>query len=175
MWYVMQVQSGREKSVLESCKCLMDEEILTEVFIAKRDVKKRYQGQWHIDKEILFPGYVFIRTSSIEIFLETIRQIPKFTKVLKYDNELLPLNNSDYEYLKRILNKNHELQMSYGVIKGDHVSITSGPMMGMEGSIVKVDRHKRIAFVEIEIFGRKTIVQMGCEIVKKCSKALMNH
>ena len=38
--------------------------------------------------------------------------------------------------------------------ENDRVQIVSGPLTGMEGSIRRIDRHKRIAHLEIEMFGR---------------------
>lgn len=39
--------------------------------------------------------------------------------------------------------------------------------MGKEARIRKVDRHKRCAFVEVDMFGRKTTARVGLEIVRK--------
>ena len=57
--------------------------------------------------------------------------------------------------------------MSEGFIKNDKVVITSGPLVGREGLIRKIDRHKRKAFIEIEMFGRPQKVEMGVEILWK--------
>ena len=37
----------------------------------------------------------------------------------------------------------------------------------MEGSIRRIDRHKRIAHLEIEMFGRTVEMKVGLEIIKK--------
>ena len=39
--------------------------------------------------------------------------------------------------------------------------------MGYEGGIQKIDRHKRLAYVEIKMLGRTTVVKLGLEIVSK--------
>lgn len=41
--------------------------------------------------------------------------------------------------------------------------------MGHAGSIVKIDRHKRLAYLEMEMLGRKKNVKLGLEIVAKRS------
>lgn len=57
--------------------------------------------------------------------------------------------------------------MSSGIIENDRVRILSGPLMGMEGNIRRIDRHKRIAYLEIEMFGRTVEMKVGLEIIKK--------
>jgi transcriptional antiterminator NusG len=37
----------------------------------------------------------------------------------------------------------------------------------MQGSVSKIDRHKRIAVLELDFFGQLTSVTVGLEIVKK--------
>ena len=56
--------------------------------------------------------------------------------------------------------------MSTGIIEGEQVIVTGGPLMGMEGYIRKIDRHKRKAWVELEMFGRIQRVEIGLEIVE---------
>lgn len=42
-----------------------------------------------------------------------------------------------------------------------------GPLIGLEGLITKIDRHKRIAYVDVELLGKLTRVQVGLEIISK--------
>ena len=59
------------------------------------------------------------------------------------------------------------VEMSCGIIENDRVQIVSGPLTGMEGSIRRIDRHKRIAHLEIEMFGRTVEMKVGLEIIIK--------
>lgn len=47
--------------------------------------------------------------------------------------------------------------------------ITDGPMIGRESQIKRIDRHKMIAIVEIELMGAKREMKLGLEIIKKIS------
>ena len=51
--------------------------------------------------------------------------------------------------------------------KGDKVVVIAGSEKGKEGTIKKIDRHKRIAMIEVELFGKLTIAKVGLEIVSK--------
>lgn len=57
--------------------------------------------------------------------------------------------------------------MSKGIIEGERTIVLSGPLKGKEGYIKKIDRHKRKAWLEVELFGRIQNIQLGLEIVSK--------
>jgi transcriptional antiterminator NusG len=40
-------------------------------------------------------------------------------------------------------------------------------MMNWNGKVKKIDRHKRLAVLQVEFFGRLTDVTVGLEIVEK--------
>ena len=54
-----------------------------------------------------------------------------------------------------------------GVIEGDRVVVTSGPLRGHEGWIKSVNRRKSLAFLEVEMFGRKLKTKVGLGIVAR--------
>ena len=53
------------------------------------------------------------------------------------------------------------MEFSQGVIEGDEVKVTKGPLKGQEAKIRKIDRHKRLAFLEMHMFGRTKVVKVG--------------
>lgn len=73
----------------------------------------------------------------------------------------------EVELLMRIGTDKQLVEMSSGIIENDRVRILSGPLMGMEGNIRRIDRHKRIVYLEIEMFGRTVEMKVGLEIIRK--------
>lgn len=59
------------------------------------------------------------------------------------------------------------MKMSKGVIEGDRVMVTRGPLKGHEALIARIDRHKRLAWVDMDMFGRHKTIRVGLEIVSK--------
>ena len=57
--------------------------------------------------------------------------------------------------------------MSRGIIKSGELVILSGPLMGRTAQVKKIDRHKRLAYVEVEMLGRKNLVKLGLEVIEK--------
>ena len=59
------------------------------------------------------------------------------------------------------------MEHSIGFIEGNEVFVTEGPLMGFESKIVKIDRHKRKATIEVEFCGEKRLVNVSLEIISK--------
>lgn len=57
--------------------------------------------------------------------------------------------------------------MSEGIIEGDRVIVTRGPLRDLEANIIKIDRHKRLAWVDVDMCGRSKTIRVGLEIVSK--------
>lgn len=167
MWYAVQVRTREEEKTKLLCNKMISEEILEECFIPYYEKKKKYMGKWYITNEILFPGYIFMVSSEINNLITNIKKIPKLIKILGDGNEIIPLYDREIEFLMKFGKKEHLIKMSYGYIENDKIIITDGPMKDYEGTVKKIDRHKRKAILEMEFFGRAMEVSVGVEIVRK--------
>ena len=84
-----------------------------------------------------------------------LKRIPEFTKILGDGVESIALQEEEKKMLMEIGGQKHLFEMSQGYIVGDMVIITSGPMKKMKGTIIFIDRHKRVAIIQLDMFGRK--------------------
>lgn len=167
MWYVLQVFTGQEKKLKELCEKQISGEILEEVFLPFRVEMKRYGGGWHKEKQLLFPGYLFMVTGQIDRLHLALGKIDAFTRLLGDQEKPTPLTEDEVTFLKECGGKEHVVEMSTGIIENDQVKIVAGPLIGKEALIRKIDRHKRTATIEVELFGRLVTATVGVEIVRK--------
>lgn len=167
MWYVIQVATGKEEQILNMIKKYGAQKYLKECFIPKYERRRKYLGQWHQEKAVLFPGYIFIISDEVEGLYLALKQVPRLTKLLGVGEKWTPMTKEDIAIIEALSGKERLVKYSEGYIVGGKVTITSGPLMRMEALIRRIDRHKRMAWMEIEIFGRKTEIQAGLEIIRK--------
>lgn len=167
MWYAAQVVTGDEEKIKLLCDKLISKEFLEECFIPYYEKKEKYLGKWHMTTERLFPGYIFMVSDQINDLLLSVKKIPELIKVLGYGNEIIPLYDKEIEFLKSFGKEDHLVKMSYGYMENDKIIITDGPMKNYEGTVKRIDRHKRKAVLEMNFFGRTMEVSVGLEIVKK--------
>jgi transcriptional antiterminator NusG len=166
MWYAVQVRTGEEEKVKHFCNKLISNEVMKECFIPHYENKMRYLGSWHISTEVLFPGYIFMVSDHIDELRINVSRIPSLIRILGDGNEIIPLYDKEVEFLMQFGKAEHLIKMSQGYIENKRVIITDGPMKDYDGTIKKIDRHKRRAVIEVEFFGRTMDVTVGMELVK---------
>lgn len=167
LWYVMQVRAGTEENVRCQCLRLISSDILEHCFIPYYQQKKRFQGEWHIQETVLFPGYVFLVTSDLKQLTDSLRKVTGIIRLLRTGEEIIPLSGEEMDLLLKLGREEQLVRMSTGVIENAYVKVFDGPLKGMEDCIKKIDRHKRKAHIAIEMFGRSMDIEIGLEIISK--------
>lgn len=172
MWYVIQTSSRQEKKTLDRLQRVLhssDEGNAKriEAFIPLREVMRHRRGEWMSATEIIFPGYLFVSTNDAEALPGMLKEVPEFTRVLGTSEGFVPLAEDEVAMISAFCGEDHLVRMSEGVIEGDRVRILSGPLYSFDGIIRRVDRHKRAAYVEMSIMGRKREIKLGLEVVRK--------
>lgn len=132
VWYVMQVRTGTEENIRCQCQRLISSNVLERCFIPYYQQKKRFQGEWHIQERILFPGYVFLITQNPEKLVNGLKKVIGLTKLIGTGDEIVPLVQEEIDLLMKIGTDKQLVEMSSGIIENDRVQILAGPLMGME-------------------------------------------
>ena len=167
MWYVIQVRSGAEEEIRKQCEQVIDRHILQKSFIPLYEQERKYHGVWHTELKVLFQGYVFLEAEDTEALFFALRKVLGLTKLLGTGKEVVPLSEEEVRCLTQFGKEEHIVEMSRGIVENDRVIVMEGPLKGNEGLIRKIDRHKRKAWLEIQMFGRTLETQVGLEIVAK--------
>lgn len=167
MHYVVQVRSGTEESIKIQCSKKIPPEIMERCYIPYYEKKRRYGGAWHIEQRMLFPGYVFIISDALEELFIDLKSIIGLTKLIGTGKDIIPLTEQEVLLLERLVNNDGLVELSHGIIQGGKTIITEGPLKGLEGYIRRIDRHKRVAWITIEMMGRIVETQVGLEILEK--------
>lgn len=163
MWYAVWVRTGQEERVLQMCRTMLSEQC----FLPKYELKRKKDGQWVKVEKPLFPGYLFFASDNVEILVNGLKEVPEFTKVLGDGQRPIALYTNEVEFLQKYTNENKVLEMSCGFLEGDRLVVTDGPLKDYQGKIVRIDRHKRVAMLEIEFFSRIVRMTVGLEVVRK--------
>ena len=167
-WYVLFVSTKNEDKIKAK---LISEGF--EAFVPKTKLLYRKEGLSKLVTKPLFPGYIFVESeldyADFNYAIGNIRnQTLSFLKLLKVDNiGTSVLYPEEKAYIKQLLNNELIMEHSTGLIEGDKVIIIDGPLKGLESSIVKIDRHKRRAIIEVMIRSVPTQIKVSLEIISK--------
>lgn len=168
MWYVAQVQAGRESSTLEMCRRLVPPFVMEDCFMPEYEAMWKMRGEWRLVKRLLFPGYLFFVTDDPEALHRELSRVPVPIRLLgNEENSFFPLTEKERDWFLSFMDGSHVVRMSEGYIQGDKVTVTRGPLMGFEADIRKIDRHKRRAYLDVTLFGRTIPASVGLEVVRK--------
>lgn len=166
-YYVIRVAPRREEIFLRQTNRLAADEGAVVVF--PRRMMEHFKAGKRVSAEVaLFPGYVFLRTEgelTVELY-ERIKALPGFTHFLKQGSTLSEVRGRDLELLSHFLKFGEVTPTSQVVFDDDQrIRVLSGPMEGLEGQIVHVDRRKRRAKIRL-VFDHGTFtVTLGFELM----------
>lgn len=164
MWYVIWTSTGMEEKTASKVRQMACQ---TRCFVPKRRVQVRRQGTWEFTEKTIFPGYLFVDTDDVESLAAEVAKLEGFHTLLKEEKKYIPLSEREAELTESLCQNDGVVDFSQGIIEGDTIIVTSGPLRGQEGFIRKIDRHKRIAYLEIHMFNQVVKGAIGLEIIEK--------
>lgn len=170
MWYVIHTVSGLEQKCLQQCGIYVDKNDYSGMFIPRYIAQKHFKKEWHEVEKTLFPGYLFVDTEMIEPVIEGLKNFQQYTKVLRDGEMVSPITVQEQQFLSAMMDKQHLVKYSEGFLIGEKVCITTGPLRNLEGYVRTVDRHRRVAKLEVPIFGRPTPTEVGFGAIKRVSE-----
>ncbi len=170
-WYVLFVRTGREQRVEQLLKERLDADLFLP-FVPLQERLFKIEGMVKKELKPLFPSYVFIETevSGQEFIKRTstlIYSLHDIGFLLRYSETEIALRESERQMLLNLYNDDYCIEASSGIMIGDKIHITDGPLRGRESIVKNVNRHKRQAYIEIELMGDIRQVSVSLEIVKK--------
>ena len=185
-WYVLKVQSNREKSIRDSLLRRIKMEGLEadfgDVVIPTEKVVETKGGKRKVREQKLFPGYMMIRmrlTDETWYLVLGTGGVGDFTGA---GGKPMPMPESE---VKRLLGQETVTEISedgvettatsspsakttkepvpvfrFSVSVGEAVKVKEGPFENFEGNVHSLDDHTGKIKVMIEIFGRSTEVEL---------------
>lgn len=167
-WYVLSTISGKEQEALELLKQAVSPALWKECKIPKKTKVFRSGGILHLIEEVMFPGYLFIKTDAPALLEDNLQKARKFPQFIGSAKEMItPVEDKDLHFLKAVCGD--DLGQVMGVTK--IVLDNENKMIGADGvleqyqsQIVKLNLHKRYALVEVELFNRKQTILFGVRL-----------
>lgn len=164
---IIQVCKGNELQVVNQLGSLLPSAFETEIFVPRFVQSRRYEGAWHFEEKILFPGWVFLTEEALEVLLEKKNDIELFFLTGAVESIFLPVFEEEATFLDGMMDQNHIIGMSRGYIQGNDLIVEEGPLIGKNRLIRKIDRHKRYAYLDVRISGNEEKIKVGLEVWKK--------
>ena len=165
MYYVIQVAPREEQKIVNLIKGAVPKEICRKCFFPMRDIRRKIRGEFVDFREKLFPGYIFLESDApMETYLD-LKTIPLFKVMLKSGDDFAPLAPAEEAILKQLLGEDKRVDVSIGTMEEGKLKILSGPIKGMEKYIIRVDKHKRKALLQMQMLRKVVEYNVALELV----------
>lgn len=166
LWYVLKVQSNRERSIRESLVRNIKreglEEFFGEVIIPTEKIVDTRGGKKRVTEKKLFPGYIMVQMELNDETWYLVRDTSGVGDFTGSAGKPIPMQEQE---IARMLGKEEDKEDEPVKIKiefspGDIVKIKEGTFESFEGTIDEIDESSGKVSVLIEIFNRTTPVEL---------------
>lgn len=173
-WYVIQVQSGRERQladlILRTCqeadRFSTEPPLIQECFTPRYRTRRKRDGVYQDEEKLLLPGYLIAVTTAPDRLQRRLRRIPEFTRLLTMTETFVPLRDDERAWIEEWTTKgDRTIPISVAYKKGETLVVTEGPLKGNEGLITRINRRKCLATIELSIDGKRVTTTIGLAIV----------
>src|SRR5437879_920027 len=166
-WYVLKVQSNREKSIRENIMRRVRREGLErffgEIIIPTEKVAETKGGKKRVTERKLYPGYIMVQMILNDESWFLVRETSGVGDFTGAAGKPIPMQDHEIQRMLGLETAKEEVtqpKIKIPVHPGDRVKIKDGTFESFEGTVDTVDEASGRVNVLIEIFGRSTPVEL---------------
>lgn len=171
-YFAVQVWTGKEDAFAAALADAPDFE--AGVFIPKRSLPLRRARKVTKVESAVFPGYAFVASEGPELSKRqrwALRRAKFFVRVLPSTSEPVPVKDKDRAILSHFMSFGKVADTSKVVFDdNDRIVVLEGPLKGLEGLIVKVDRRKCRARIRLALYEDSFPVDLAFEVIERAVK-----
>ena len=170
-FYVVSIQPRREERFIHAARQLtrMGEALLSGLsfYWPRRKLTIRRKGRRMETLAAVFPGYVFIEAESIsDQIYRSLKSLPGFYRFLESNDRIRPLTGRDEEIVAHFVKLGEIIGKSTVTVdENQRIRVLHGPLEGLEGMIVKIDKRKQRAKVRLDLYHESFLVDFGFELL----------
>lgn len=158
-WYALYTRSRHEKVVNEG---LQKKGI--EAFLPLRRISRHWSDRVQTLEEPIFSGYLFVRIPLRER-LEVL-QTRGSVRFVSFNSLPTPIQEKELEAIRRFVEEELSIDPYPYLAEGDRVYVRSGPLKGVEGFIVRKNRHTRLV-ISLDLLFQSVSVEIDEALVEK--------
>ncbi len=163
-WYAVRTYSGHENRVKKFIENELAEgrfkEKIFNVFVPTEKVTVVKEGKKKSRVKAFFPGYILIEADMDDEVKNFIKSIPSVVSFVGPKGNPVPLREDEVERFVGRVEETEIERVDVPFRVGDSVKVIDGPFADFQGVIQEVNPEKMKLKVMINIFGRKTPVEL---------------
>jgi transcriptional antiterminator NusG len=169
--FALQVKTGDEEKYIKLFYAHNPGTKHVRIYFPKRELRVRKQGKTITKNAPVFSGYIFVELENEDHIMNhylSLRGVTGFIRFLPSNKKVRALKSDDLELAVHFI---RQLNQVAGVSKvyfdeNDKIVITEGPLLGLEGRIVKIDRRKGRAKIRLDLYGDSFAVDLSFVMIE---------
>jgi len=168
-YYAIQVKTRSEEKFIRLFKALYPLNTFPIHFL-RRQLEIRKTGKQKTATSAIFPGYLFIEAENDDEILACqwdFRRTEGFYRFLKSNQDITPLADRDLALVLHFISNAGPIAGRSRVYFNENarIVVVEGPLMGLEGKIIKVDRRKGRAKIMLDLYNDSFTIDLGFEVI----------
>jgi transcriptional antiterminator NusG len=173
-YYALQVKTRGEAKYIKLFRAIHPE-IKLPVYFPQRALDIRRAGKIIHTKSAIFPGYIFIEIDNDDNILNyhwSFRRTDGFFRFLRSNQNILPLADRDLELVLHFIKQVDALAGKSKVVfdENSRISVIEGPLAGLEGKIIKVDKRKGRAKIRLDLYDDSFTIDLAFEMLESAEQ-----
>ncbi len=149
-WYAVRTVQGRERAVAARLRAAVSPALLSDAFCIEKERWMKRQGRWRIDAVPLYRGYLFVETGTPRALARALARGPERAEMIgSVGNSWCPLPDGTRAWLDAVSGPQRIIRSSTAEIVQGRLRVLSGPLVGREHCIERIDRHRRRCLVRV--------------------------
>ncbi len=165
-WYVVHTYSGYENKVKANIEKTIEnrhlEDQILEVRVPMQDVVEMKNGARKTVQKKLFPGYVLLNMIMNDDTWYVVRNTRGVTGFVGPGSKPVPLSEAE---MKPLGIKMENVSIDFA--EGDTIAVVAGVWKDTAGVVQRIDFHKQMVTINVELFGRETPVEISFAEVRR--------
>ena len=172
-YYAIQVKTRGEEKYIRLLNSLHPEVGLP-MYFPQRRINIRRGGMMKPLTSAVFPGYIFIEAENVDIIAHqwAFRRTDGFYRFLRSNQNISPLMERDLELALHFIKRAGPVAGVSRVYfnENSRIVVMDGPLVGLEGRIIKVDKRKKRAKVKLNLYDDAFAIDLAFEVMESLER-----
>ena len=178
-YYAIQVRTRGEERYINLYRAVHPGRPV-EIYFPRRRIDIRQKGAVKPTTPPIFPGYVFVEIDNeddISRYQWEFRRTDGFYRFLKSNQNISSLQDRDLEIVLHFIKTVGPIAGKSRVYfnENSRIVVVDGPLMGLEGKIIKVDKRKGRAKIKLDLYDDSFSIDLAFEVIEQAAPPRLKY
>ena len=164
-WYALRTVPGKEEVAAKLLRQTVDPALWDVCSVLKKQKLFRADGKLILDTELMFPGFIFVKTDQMGELAEVLERSREYPQPVGGKECPVRIEEEDLRFLQQVCGECLDVPMGLSEVETEGNLIRIGGILKpYSGQIVRKRLRKRYVLAEVWLFGRQETILFGIRL-----------